>query len=159
MRSFTIITLLASALAAAQPTVLQKRDPSDKSGKSTMAFACDDTTLPDPGGEGGTGEGGAGIFSTEMKFKDPSGTEHSPVGCTQVDSGGFCYNCLITGGGLSSATNVTGCSNPEAGACSIQFTYGGYDYDSEKGEPKCGHQNSGVQAFSDTKTAICYFDI
>ena len=54
---------------------------------------------------------------------------------------------------------VTGCSNPEAGACSIEFLYNGYDYNAETKEPKYGHQNSGVQAYSDTKTAICYFDV
>jgi hypothetical protein len=41
--------------------------------------------------------------------------------------------------------------------CSIEFSYNGYDYDSQAGQPKCGHQNS-FGPFSDTITAICYFD-
>jgi hypothetical protein len=154
----SIITLFFAVTAVvAIPATVQKRDPSDKSGKSTMAFACDDTTLPNPGGDQGQGEGGGGIFSTNMQFTDASGQKISPKACTAKDD--FCGNCLIEGGGLSSPTNVTGCTNPAAGACSIEFNYKGYDYNSEKGQPKCGHQNSGVEAFSDTKTAICYFDV
>ena len=56
----------------------------------------------------------------------------------------FCGNSSFTGGGLSLPTNVTGCSNSSADACSTRFHSNSYDFNSETDEPKCGHQNSDV---------------
>lgn len=151
-----LINLLAATAITAVPAAIQKRDPSDQSGRATIAFQCSDTTIPNPGGATGEGEGGSGIFSTNLVFTDESGATHAPSGCTEVD--GFCDNCLIEGGGLSSATNVTACSNPAGGSCSIEFQYDGYDFNSENSEPYCGHTNS-FEAFGDDKTAICYFNV
>lgn len=152
-----LISLLAATAITASP-VVQKRDASDKSGKATIAYECSDTTIPDPGGDEGAGEGGSDIFSTSLVFTDESGTTHSPTACTDFDVTEACGNCLMEGGGLSSATNVTACSNPAGGMCSIQFQYNGYSFDSQNSEPYCGHTNS-FQAFGDDLTAICYFNV
>lgn len=91
MQKFAILALLASTLVAASPTIIQKRVPSDKSGASTMSFTCDDATIPNPGGASGEGEGGTGLFTTDMKF-NASGNVIYPSACTTTD---FCYNCLV----------------------------------------------------------------
>ncbi|KAI1185710.1 hypothetical protein F5B17DRAFT_432297 [Nemania serpens] len=159
----TPIFLLTSALAAttlASPTVsnpIIKRDPSDKSGNSQIAFSCYGLTLPSPGGPDQGGSGGSSYFHSNLGYFH-SGSDLIPTAaCTDKDS--FCSNCIFDDPSLSSPTNVTACWNPPAGTsgCSIEFSYNGYDYDSQASQPKCGHQNS-FGPFSDTITAICYFD-
>ncbi|KAI9743748.1 MAG: hypothetical protein M4579_007716, partial [Chaenotheca gracillima] len=70
---FSIIAALA-ATSAASPTIMMKRDPSDKSGNSKLSLECESTTIPNPGGAGGAGEGGTGLFNNLLTFTDPAGT-------------------------------------------------------------------------------------
>lgn len=138
-------------------SIMTKRDPKDKSGKSQFVLNCDGTTIPNPGGAGGEGEGGSSSFSSNLAF-NANGNKISPSACTDQD--GTCSNCLFEGGGLSSATNVTGCWNPIGGkkGCGIKFEYNGVQYDSQAGQDKCGHQ-SGFKPFAFDLSAICYFDV
>lgn len=154
------ITTLSTATALPpipRPHTLIRRDPSNQSGNSQFVLQCAGITLPNPGGANGEGEGGFGYFYSNLLF-NANGTKISPSACTDQDS--YCSNCLFSGGGLSSATNVTGCWNPPAGesGCSITFAYNGYDYDSQAGQPYCGHQ-SGFEPFSFDLSAICYFNV
>lgn len=112
---------------------------------------------PQQGGANGEGEGGASYFYSNMLF-NAQGTKIDPVACTESSS--TCSNCLFSGGGLSSDTNVTGCWNPPAGqsGCSVSFSYDGYDYDSQDSQPTCGHQ-SGFEPFAFDLSAICYFNV
>ncbi|KAJ5247310.1 hypothetical protein N7468_002293 [Penicillium chermesinum] len=114
MRATFILSALASlALVSATPLgadVLTKRDPSDKSGNTQIALECTGETLPDPGGDGGAGEGGFGYFTSNMKASIKGGDDIGPTACTDKD--GTCSNCLFEDSGLSSSINVTGCWNP-----------------------------------------------
>lgn len=153
--SATIGLSLASAIP--ETNTLVRRDPSDKSGNSQFVLQCEGVTIPNQGGANGEGEGGASYFYSNMLF-NAQGTKIDPVACT--DSSSTCSNCLFSGGGLSSDTNVTGCWNPPAGqsGCSVSFSYNGYDYDSQDSQPTCGHQ-SGFEPFAFDLSAICYFDV
>lgn len=158
----TISTVVGLTMASAIPDTastnnLVRRDPSDKSGTSQIVLNCEGVTLPQPGGANGAGEGGFGYFYSNMLF-NANGEEIQATGCTETSS--TCNNCLFEGGGLSSPTNVTGCWNPPAGqaGCSIEFSYNGYDYDSQASQPYCGHQ-SGFEPFSFDLSAICYFNV
>ncbi|TGJ85660.1 hypothetical protein E0Z10_g3123 [Xylaria hypoxylon] len=143
-------TLAATALASPAPsTPIIKRDPSDKSGTSQIAFSCYGLTLPAPGGSGQGGSSGSSYFHSNLGYFHDGSDLIPTAACTDQDS--FCSNCLFDDANLSSPTNVTACWNP------IEFSYNGYDYDSQASQPTCGHQNS-FGPFSDTITAICYFD-
>ena len=122
-----------------------------------MILGCSGVTVPYPGGEGGQGEGGSSYFTSSLEL-NAAGTQVNPDACTELSS--TCSNCIFSGGGLSSPTNVTACWNPPSGkgGCSIEFQYNGYDYNSQTSEPKCGHTNS-FAAFQSDLTAVCYFDI
>ncbi|KAJ5618888.1 hypothetical protein N7510_002872 [Penicillium lagena] len=163
MKLSTILSALASltavtAIPLSSLTKPIKRDPSDTSGNSQFVLQCEGDTIPNPGGEGGAGEGGSSYFYSNLLF-NAQGTQISPDACTS-ESAGICSNCIFSGGGLSSATNVTGCWNPPGGqaGCSIQFMYNGYDYNSQNSEPYCGHV-SGFEPFQFDLSAICYFDV
>lgn len=157
--SLIISSIIGLALATPTPEVhtLSRREPSDKSGNSQFVLQCEGVTIPNQGGASGEGEGGLGYFYSNLLF-DANGEKIQPVGCTESSS--TCSNCLFSGGGLSSDTNVTGCWNPPAGqkGCSVTFSYNGYDYDSQASQPYCGHQ-SGFEAFSFDLSAVCYFDV
>ncbi|CAL5871687.1 uncharacterized protein PFLUO_LOCUS5940 [Penicillium psychrofluorescens] len=162
MKLSIVLSALASlttvtAIPLSSLTKPAKRDPSDESGNSQFVLQCEGVTLPQPGGDGGQGEGGSSYFYDNMLF-NAQGTQIAPDACTSSSS--FCSNCIFSGGGLSSATNVTGCWDPIAGSsgCSIEFTYNGYDYNSQNSEPYCGHV-SGFAPFQFDLSAICYFDV
>ncbi|KAI8626330.1 hypothetical protein F5Y19DRAFT_447046 [Xylariaceae sp. FL1651] len=149
------IVLVASALTTAvvsspAPRALMARDPSDKSGTSQMAFKCEGLTLPDP-----STNGGSSYFQSSLGLFHNGGDKIYPSACTQEDA--FCSNCKFDD--LGSGTNVTACWNPPAGksGCGIEFTFHNYHFNSQNSEPYCGHTNS-FGAFSDTITAICYFN-
>lgn len=157
LSAFTAMGTVAALPQADSSPIMVKRDPKDKSGKSQMVLQCDGTTIPNPGGAGGEGEGGSSYFSKNMKF-NANGKEIQPKSCKDKDS--FCTDCQFEGGGLSSPTNVVGCWNPPGGkkGCSIKFKYNGHDYDSQNKQDKCGHQ-SGFKPFAFDLSAICYFDV
>lgn len=156
------VSALPNPIPNAEPeadtaSIIVKRDPADKSGNSQFVLNCEGTTIPNPGGTGGEGEGGGSYFSKDLLF-NANGEKISPSACTDKDS--FCSDCLFEGGGLSSATNVTGCWNPPGGkkGCSIEFEYNGQHYDSQAKQDKCGHL-SGFEPFAFDLSAICYFDV
>ncbi|KAJ5180863.1 hypothetical protein N7492_004073 [Penicillium capsulatum] len=153
---YAIPEAMPEELEAPEP-ILVKRDPKDKSGKSQMVLQCEGTTLPQPGGANGEGEGGASYFYSNLVF-NADGKKINPKGCTKQSS--TCDNCLFEGGGLSSPTNVTGCWNPPGGkrGCSIDFQYNGHHYNSQDKQDACGHQ-SGFQPFAFDLSAICYFNV
>ncbi|KAJ5095138.1 hypothetical protein N7532_007429 [Penicillium argentinense] len=155
---------LATAIPVSEPetgtevdNTLTRRDPSDESGNSQFVLQCEGETLPAPGGASGEGEGGSSYFDKNLLF-NAQGAKIEPEACTS--DGSTCSNCLFSGGGLSSPTNVTGCWNPPGGqrGCQLSFKYNGYDYDTEKGESKCGHL-SGFKPFAFDLSAVCYFDV
>ncbi|KAI1113576.1 hypothetical protein F5Y14DRAFT_417615 [Nemania sp. NC0429] len=113
----TVAFLLTSALAAtttlaaATPSgPLMKRDPSDKSGNSQIAFSCYGLTLPIPGGPNQGGSGGSSYFHSNLGYFHDGSDLIPTAACTDKDS--FCSNCLFDDPSLSSPTNVTACWNP-----------------------------------------------
>ena len=164
--TITLLALVALSSGSALPEPIEnnqdglelvKRTPSDRSGNSQMVFDCNAETLPSPGGAGGAGEGGSSQFSDSLLLV-AKGKQIGLAACHKEDE--FCSNCLMAGGGLSSATNVSACWFPLGGdkGCSIEFKYNGYHYDSNAKEKKCGHVDK-FEAFSDGLKALCYFDI
>ncbi|KAJ5095459.1 hypothetical protein NUU61_004815 [Penicillium alfredii] len=155
----TLTTLTAASAIPPTDNALARRGdgPEDKSGNSQFVLQCEGTTVPNPGGAGGEGEGGGSYFNSNMVF-NANGQKINPEACTQKDS--VCDNCLFSGGGLSSPTNVTGCWNPPGGkrGCTIQFMYNGHDYDSDKGDKACGTTNQ-FQPFAFDLSALCYFNV
>ncbi|CAI7660885.1 unnamed protein product [Penicillium pancosmium] len=157
--------LISVAEASAIPAdttnlnILSRRDPKDKSGNSQFILSCDTETLPVTGGAGGEGEGGDSIQNSSLYF-NAQGTkvEADPDQCTSDNP--FCTNCLFSGHGLSSPTNVTGCYDAAGGdkGCTIKFKYGDTDYNNDDGVPSCGHEDKNVP-FGSHLSAICYFDI
>ena len=154
-------------LAACNPVenthALVRRTPSDESGKCIMSLECDSETIPQPGGAEGEGEGGFSQFSNTTMFQDSDGKQYPPSSCTNDGKDGFCNLCTWSGdnkGTLKDDVTVTACFDAMGGTggCSIEFNYGGYDYNSQTKEPKCGHSNKGLQAFSSSLQALCYFD-
>lgn len=153
----SVLAGLSFASAIAPNAQFERRDPSDKSGNTQIAFKCEGETIPNPGGSEGAGEGGSGYFTSSLGMTVDGGDTIYPAGCTSKDS--TCDNCIFDDSHLSSPTNVTACWNPPGGqaGCSVEFSYNGYDYDSQNSQPKCGHTNS-WGPFTDTIVAICYFD-
>ncbi|KAI0457604.1 hypothetical protein F5B21DRAFT_501334 [Xylaria acuta] len=104
-------TLAATALASPAPsTPIIKRDPSDKSGNSQIAFSCYGLTLPVPGDENQGGSGGSSYFHSNLGYFHDGSNLIPTAACTDQDS--FCSNCLFNDPSLSSPTNVTACWNP-----------------------------------------------
>ena len=172
--TITLLALVALTSGSALPEPIQEnqdvseiverdvseiveRTPKDQSGNSQIYLECNEVLIPEPGGAGGSGEGGSSYFSTNLVF-NAQGQEIDPVGC--YDEYSTCSNCLFAGGGLSSPTNVTACWFPPAGSdgCSIEFQYNGYPYNSQTKEPYCGHTDK-FEPFSSGLKAICYFDV
>ncbi|KAJ5179294.1 hypothetical protein N7492_002504 [Penicillium capsulatum] len=161
---FSILFGLAASVAIPSPEAsdsvfLERRTPSDKSGNSQIALNCHATFEPNQGGVSGEGEGGSAQFNQDLIFV-AQGTKITPDACTDVDEGPFCNNCIFSGGGLSSPTNVTGCWNPSGGnkGCSVKFKYNGYDYNTQNKEDVCGHEDS-FEPFQSGLSAVCYFDV
>lgn len=155
MRFGLVFSSLASLALASNNLVA--RDPSDKSGNTQIGLKCEGETLPNPGGANGAGEGGSGYFQSSLSMTINGGSAVPPAACTSDSP--TCNNCIFDDPSLSSPTNVTACWNPPAGSsgCSIEFSYNGYDYNSQTKEDKCGHENS-WGPFTDTDVAICYFN-
>lgn len=149
----------ASALPADSVNTLSRRDPKDKSGNSQFVMECNSQTLPVTGGAGGEGEGGgSNQYSSFYLVAKGEQVEADKSECTY--DGYYCNNCLFSGHGLSSPTNVTGCFNAAGGdkGCTVSFKYGDSDYNNEDGIKSCGHEDKGVP-FGEDMSAICYFDI
>ena len=167
MHATTILTLftgLATSIALPKPgppsqaKFLESRAPKNQTGNSQIVLKCDGITVPIPGGAHGEGEGGFGSFSDHVLL-NAKGQKVDPVGCTKTKSS-FCTNCMFSGHGLSSPTNVTSCWNAVAGkkGCSIQFDYNGHKYDSQDKQDDCGHVNK-LKPFQSGESAVCYFNI
>lgn len=155
--SILATTLSTFVMVSAVPTGevargLVARDPSDTSPNSHVAFECTEVDVPTPGG----GQGGSSV--SYLKIGIQGGDDHGPPACEKIDD--FCQNCIFEDTALSSPTNVTTCYNPMGGykGCSLQFSYNGYDFDTQNSEPTCGHTSS-FAPFSGTLTAICYFNV
>jgi hypothetical protein len=103
-------TLAATALASPAPSAIIKRDPSDKSGNSQIAFSCYGLTLPSPGGEGQGGSSGSSYFHSNLGYFHDGSDLIPTAACTDKDA--FCSNCIFNDPSLSSPTNVTACWNP-----------------------------------------------